>query len=163
MRTVPTGSSWQPHLSRKGMVGPAALLLGAVLTALILAFLTGPGRAMPSRGPSDAALAAFESQTGVRLVRVSVTSGGGMLDLRYQVLDPDRAVVVHDVDNPPAVIDSASGAEMRIPWMDHSHQKELHAGVTYYTLLMNAGGKIARGNEVSIVLGGVRLDHVVVQ
>ena len=112
---------------------------------------------------SPDALAAFEEKTGVRVARVSLTAGAGMIDLRYQVIDPDKAVILHDPQNPPAVIDEKTGKVFDTPWMDHSHKGELHAGVTYYTLLMNSGRVLSKGSKVTVVLGGIRLEHWVVQ
>ena len=105
---------------------------------------------------------AFEEATGVRLVFIAVAAGGGMINLRYQVLDPDKAVIVHDDDNPPTIIDEASGIALSRPWMDHDHTDELHIGVTYNDLLMNSGGFVKHGSLVTVVIGDARLEHVTV-
>src|SRR3990172_2056720 len=95
---------------------------------------------------------AFETATGVRIVRVALTAGGGMIDLRYQVIDPQKALIIHDEGNFPAIVDEASGAIINTPWMNHSHSGEYQAGVTYYTLMMNSGGVLSRGSKVTVVL-----------
>lgn len=106
---------------------------------------------------------AFEEATGVHIVRVVLAAGGGMIDLRYQVIDPDKALVIHDSENPPAIMDEATGKIFATPWMNHSHSGEYQAGVTYYTILMNSGGVLAKGSKVTVILGGARLEHIVVQ
>jgi len=105
----------------------------------------------------------FMAESGAQVVQVALTAAGGMIDLRYQVVDPNKAVDIHDKENPPAVVDEATGEIYNTPWMGHLHNGELRAGVTYYTLLINSGGAIRRGSEVTVVLGGVRLENVPVQ
>lgn len=107
--------------------------------------------------------AAFEEKTGVRIVRVALAAGDGMIDLRYQVIDPDKAVIIHESESTPAILDEASGTILNAPWMNHGHSGEYKAGVTYYTLLMNSGGVLSKGSEVTVILGGVSQEHIVVQ
>ncbi|MFN8456766.1 MAG: hypothetical protein U0401_19220 [Anaerolineae bacterium] len=113
--------------------------------------------------PLESAQAVFTEATGVRLVRVAVTAGGGMLDLRYQVIDPDKAAVVHDQKNPPTIVDEFTGQTASRPWMHHSSGRELHAAVTYNELLLNPGGVIKPGSAITVIIGGTRLEHVIVQ
>lgn len=105
--------------------------------------------------------AAFEEATGVRLVAIAVTAAGGMIHLRYQVLDPDKALIVHDDEQPPTIIDEATGRFRNRPQHEH-HARELNMGVTYNLLLANSGGLIKRGALVSLVIGDARLEHITV-
>jgi hypothetical protein len=113
--------------------------------------------------PLPLSTAAFEEVTGVEIVQVAVSGGGGILDLRYRVLDPDKATLVHDPDNPPRLIHETTGQVASRPWMQHSRGKELHAAVTYFELLYNPGGVVKRGDAVTVAIGEARLAHVVVQ
>jgi hypothetical protein len=85
-----------------------------------------------------------------------------MIDLRYQVVDPDKAVMVHDDENPPTIVDEATGQAINTPFHEHG-ASELHTAITYHELIMNAGGLIKRGSAVTIVIGDARLEHVRVQ
>ena len=143
------------------LAGIALLLVMLALWIIASPYLTGVSRW--GQNSREASQAAFEEKTGVRVVRVAVTAGGGMIDLRYQVIDPDKALIVHDKENPPAIVDEATGQAINRPWMDHSRVRELHAAVTYPLLLMNAGGVIKRGSTVTVVMGEARLENVVVQ
>ena len=106
---------------------------------------------------------AFTEETGVRITRVSVSAGGGMIDLRYQVADPDKAIVVHDDNRPPTIIDERSGTVITRPWHEHSHDREFHTAVIYYELLMNPDGIIDPGSIITIKIGDAVLEHVKVQ
>ena len=137
--------------------------LGLILVATLILWGWASLRMSPEEKQASISQAAFEEKTGVRITRVVLTAGGGMIDLRYLVIDPEKALMIHDSENPPAIMDEATGKIFDTPWMNHSHSGEYQAGVTYYTILMNSGGVLAKGSQVTVILGGVRLEHIVVQ
>ena len=102
-------------------------------------------------------------RSGVRLTQVAVTGGGGLIDLRFQVLDPNRANSLHDASTPPAVIDEKSGLVVRDLLMSHAHTGKYTAGETYYLVFENPGNWIRRGANVTVLLGPAQVDHVVVR
>ena len=102
-------------------------------------------------------------RSGVRLIRVAVTGGGGLLDLRYQVVDPSKAVAVHDARTPPAIIDERTGLVDNRLLMGHAHHGQLKAAVSYYLIFENTGNWVRRGSEVTVLLGDAQVEHVVVK
>jgi hypothetical protein len=108
------------------------------------------------------AIAAFEEETGIRVVRLVRTAGGGIMDLQYQVVDPDKALIVHDADQPPMMLDEKSNLVFANPFHDHA-ARELHTAVTYHELIMNGGGLLERGSKVTLKIGDSILEHLVVQ
>jgi hypothetical protein len=147
---------WQGSVLSAGVV----LLLGLAVWMIVSQFTAGDGAFGRSAGARERA--AFEEETGIRLVRVALTAGGGMIDLQYQVIDPDKSLVVHDDKNPPMLVDGASGLLLATPFHDHSF-RELHTAVTYHELIMNGDGLIERGSKIILTVGDSRLEHVVVQ
>lgn len=152
-----------PRLARPRLLG---LLVGAAVAVLVVVLLTGshgsaaPGpRALPR--PVDAA--GLLDSVGSRVVRVSASGFNGLIDVRYQVADADKASVIHDAKYPPALVDERSGQVIGRLLMGHSHSGAFRAGVTYATVFENPGGLVRPGDRVSVVLGPVRLQHVVVQ
>ena len=140
------------------------MLLVALAVWMLLAQYTHGSVGPAASAPLTAApKVTFEEATGVHLRWVAVTAGGGMIDLRYQVLDPDKAQIVHDQKRPPKIIDEATGRIISRPWMDHGHKRELRVATSYHQLLLNAGGIIKRGSPVTVVIGEARLEHIVVQ
>jgi hypothetical protein len=92
-----------------------------------------------------------------------------MLDLRYQVIDPDKALPLiesenqNPADQPPVVLiaeDSAARLDA-IALMPPKH--DLATGRTYFLLFHNSGDAIKRGRPVTIAVGELRLEHVVAQ
>ena len=115
-------------------------------------------------GPTTAAVSAFEQRTGVQLVRVAVTGGGGIVDLRYRVIDADRSAVVHDRARLPALLDQETGEVIGEPFMGMWHHHEfVKPGVTYYQLFVNREGLIRPGDDVAVRLGGATLRDVQVR
>jgi hypothetical protein len=111
----------------------------------------------------------FTDETGLQLTLVAITAGGGMIELRYRVVDPDKAVIVHDEEKPPTIIKEKTGDELFLTMhvldrnTNRAHDDDLHLGITYNTRIMNAGGLIKRGDRVTIRVGDTELKHVPVQ
>ena len=105
--------------------------------------------------------AAIEAKYGIRFLGVDVTAGGGMIQLRYQVLDSDKTEAIHEVDVAPFVVDS-SGKKYADPGMvGHSHVGKTQApGTSDYILLANAGGGVKPGSIVTIKVGELELRNV---
>ncbi len=162
--TTTSKSSQSPAIGRV-TVWAFLATLGLILSAALLAWNRASTQSSSEQKPEQAVVSqsAFEEATGVHIVRVTLTAGGGMIDLRYLVLDPDKAVIIHEGESSPTIIDEATGQIFDTPWMNHSHSGEYQAGVTYYTLLMNSGGVLTKGSKVTVILGGVRLEHIVAQ
>jgi hypothetical protein len=151
--------------------------LGWKLAVIVLAAvaLSAPGvRALwitsrdgETRGVTALSPAAFEEATGVRIVRIASVAGGGIVDLRFQVLDPDKALVVHDNQSPLSIVDERSGTALRAAFHGkHSGgtaQVGLNPGLTYYLLFANSGGVLQRSDLASVTVGDVRLEHLPVQ
>jgi hypothetical protein len=92
-----------------------------------------------------------------------VTGGGGLLDLRYEVVDADKAVALHDPSTPPALVEESSGLVVDSLLMGHAHKASYKPGVTYYLVFENPGDLVQQGGKVSVLLGTVELEHVDVQ
>lgn len=100
--------------------------------------------------------------SGVLITRVAVTGGGGLVDLRFRVVDPDRAHALHAVGTPPAVVDERTGLVVHELLMNHSHSGAYRAGVTYYLVFTNPGNWVHRGGRVTVLLGDAQVEHVAV-
>lgn len=141
------------------LVGLAAVLITLALWMVISQFGSAEGW---EQNRQALAQAAFEEETGIRIIRVAMTAGGGMIDLQYRVVDPDKALIVHDDDNPPALIEESTGWLFATPFHDHAF-RELHTAVTYHELITNGDGLLNRGSTVTLTVGQARLEHVPVQ
>ena len=152
-----------------GILTGIALVAGALTAWLLYSVRSDQSAAAPApvaqiawgRTPVDAD--GLAQRSGVRITRVAVTGGGGLLDLRFQVLDPNRANSLHDAATPPAVIDEDTGLVVRDLLMSHAHTGKYTAGETYYLVFENPGNWIRRGAKVTVLLGQAQVSHVVVR
>ena len=101
-------------------------------------------------------------RSGVRITRVAVTGAGGLVDLRFQVVDPDRAHTLHGPGTPPALVDERTGLVLSHLLMNHSHSGDYRPAVTYYLVFENTGNWVKRGGKVTVLLGDAQVEHVVV-
>lgn len=99
--------------------------------------------------------AQIEDEWGIRIIHVALVAEGGLLDLRYQVTDPDKAYDLFDaVETIPRVV-AADGTEMAMNDDPHTHNLEF--GYQYFFLLRNIGGAVEPGSYVTVAVGDVEL------
>ncbi len=107
------------------------------------------------------AAAQIEDEWGIRIIHVALVSQGGLIDLRYQVTDPDKAYDLFDaVENIPRVV-AEDGTEMGMNDDPHTHNLEF--GYQYFFLLRNANGSVKPGTHVSVAVGDKILPFVPVE
>jgi hypothetical protein len=141
-------------LRSRWLIPLAALAAAASLGSWIL--VRGDSGGSP---PTALSASAFVQATGIRITRVAVTAGGGVIDLRFQVVDPSKADVVHG-EGALAVVDEQSGLALTRPFHFHSSDTRFRAGSTYYELLVNRSGLIEAGDSVAVRVGKTTLAHL---
>ena len=144
-------------------------ILGWALPILIvlagLLYWVIPQLAHPS-APKNAPMpvsATIEEKYGIRITQVAVTADGGLIDLRYVVIDPDKArSFAADADTTPQILPQ-SGSVALTDTAPMSHKELLHAGTTYFLLYHDNAGTVKPGNYITVVLGSIKLEHVPVR
>lgn len=136
-----------------------------LIAAVVVVLASGPAATVNgSIGNIDPAqAAAIQEAWGIRFTSVAVTAAGGFVDVRFQVIDPDKALGTHDPEGLPKLIDASTGMVFDKGGSHAAHQDTMRAGGTYYLLYQNTGGRLKSGSQVSIQIGEARLDNVVVQ
>jgi hypothetical protein len=154
-------------LAALGGCSGIALLTGSDASTAAPAGVGGDSEAQAPTAPlwrrTVVSNADLENTSGVRIVFVAVSGGGGLVDLRFQVVNPDKAAYVHDDTYPPAVIDQSTGLVVDELLMGHFHASQYNPGQTYYLIFENPGSLVRRGNKVSVLLGDAEVDDVIVQ
>jgi hypothetical protein len=168
MNAHTAASPSEPLQSRRAaiwLIGLAALSLAALAlaaTLLVSNGSSGPAPVAPTGIVRPPAAPAIEARYGIRVTQIGLTADGGMLDMRFVAIDPDIAeqlshgskvhmqLVVEDGDR---LLDSEAMAP---------HGGALHAGSTYFTLFRNDGGLLRHGSRVTLLIGKLRLEHLVV-
>jgi hypothetical protein len=143
------------HALLLGVVGLAAT---AAVPLAVAVLHRSPAKSV--QGTPVVSSSGLVQRSGVRIVRVAVSGAGGLVDLRYQVVDSEKAASVHSSTTPPLVIDERSGAVIGRLFMGHIHSQKPKVGLTYYLLFDNPGDVVRSGNRVTVQLGDARLAHV---
>lgn len=104
------------------------------------------------------------ARNGIDVDLIAVTAAHGLVEFRYQVVDPDKATrILHDADLAPTLVDEDSGATLRMSAPPHKHGGELRLGGTYFFLMANSHGALHRGSHVTLVMGDSRVEHLEVE
>jgi hypothetical protein len=142
------------------------VVAGALLAALLVGALAWRNRPLtnPAIADSSAITAEqLEQQYGVQLDVVGLLASGGLLELKFQVLDADKATALFGpaedmpvlaVEGSTRVLKSASGMK---------HNFEILEGASYFFLYTNVANAVHEGSEVAFVINGIRIPHLVVQ
>jgi hypothetical protein len=152
----------RPGTLRHSVAGIVACALVAVLLFVagwsVIALLTRDHHSHPKG--SIPVNPAIEEQFGVRVSRVAAIADGGLVDVRFIVLDPDKALTtMEELSRVPLLIDEESGALVRsAALMNPTH--DLAPGRTSYMLYRNTRGVIENGDLVTLKFGDLRLEHV---
>jgi hypothetical protein len=106
----------------------------------------------------------IESKLGIRFTQAAVVADGGLIEVRYTVLDADKATTFqNDVHHPPVLRSPkrTKNALYRTALMKQGHN--LRPGQTYYILYLNNHGAVRSGETLNIDAGGGRLANVPVR
>jgi len=138
----------------------AVLFLGGV------ALLAAVGRRTLS--PSAAAPTSLEEQWGVSIQGVRLSAGGHIVDFRYRILDPEKALPIVDRTKKAYLVHQATGAALAVPeapTIGPLRQTEKfgkpQAGRTYVVLFANAGRLVQPGDQVTVKIGDFRVSDLV--
>lgn len=140
----------------------------AVFLVVILAFgLYNINRAANAQSaPQDVTVPVsplIEERLGIRVTQVAMSADNGLIDFRYQVLDPDKAGQIMEIpEKHPVLIPEGSQVPIKYSLYMPHHEK-IVAGHTYYLLYYNTGGVMKEGGYVTIVFGDLKLEHVPVR
>jgi hypothetical protein len=106
----------------------------------------------------ERAMNAIADEWGIRFVHVAVLADGGLLEMRFQVVNPDRvALMFEDLELIPWMIDEDTGTEIKLNNLPHSH--DIPAGLNEFIIYRNVGGAVEPGDLVTLVVNDLRLEH----
>jgi hypothetical protein len=154
------------------------LLTPFIVFGIVLIAVIGVRTIVADRQASDQAATAAATKTfptsptiedrwGIRFTAVNVLADGGVVEVRYIVLDPAKAGRIHSgkLSDLPYIRADGSGKEV------HSYSLMFHAhfdhtptnvdGRAYSIVFGNSDGAAQMGGTVALILAdGLRLEHV---
>lgn len=141
------------------------LVAAGLVLAVVLGATWWSHRQADVRSGTDAVTVdEMAGRHGVDVNLIAVTARGGLVELRYQVVDPDKATrILHDADLAPTLVAEDTGATLRMSAPPHKHGGELRMGGQYFFLMANARNALHEGDLVTLVIGDARVEHLTVQ
>jgi len=107
-------------------------------------------------------------ELGIEVLGVRLTAANYMIDVRYRVVDSEKAIPWMNRRAKTYLVDEASGARFFSPSppkvgpLRQTSRKPL-AGRSYFMMFANPGGFVKRGAKVSVVVGEIRLEHLILE
>lgn len=136
---------------------------------LVLALFLAGGCAT-TRPTGESGSSQIEERWGVRIEGVRLSAADNMLDFRYRVIDPEKALPLLDSAVKPYLVDQSSGARMMVPnppkvgpLRQTSRGGKPIADRTYFILFANPGKYVKTGNKVTVVIGDFKAENLVVE
>jgi hypothetical protein len=110
----------------------------------------------------------LKDKWGIEVVSLHMSAKGRMVDFRYRVLDPDKAVLLGDRNIKPTLTDLATGAVLRVPSFPKTGSMRqtaarLETGRTYFMLFANTGMPVKSGSRVTLTVGDFKAENLIVQ
>lgn len=108
--------------------------------------------------------AGLESRFGVRITRLAMTGGGGLVDLRFTVVDPAKArPLLEGHATPPRLVVEGGATTLQAPAHGAMRNVRLQKDAACFLIYPNARNAIRPGVRVAVVFGDVQVDPVVVK
>ena len=144
-------------------------ILRLTLVLLVLVFAAAftwrtAGAANAGRPYNVPQSSSIEAKFGIRFTQAAVVADGGLVELRYTVLDTQKATKFQSDTHHPPVLTSdkrSKDALYRTALMKQGH--DLRPGQTYYILYLNNHNAVRSGETMHIAAGGSTLANVPVR
>lgn len=144
--------------------------LRALFMATVMVMLFASNKADALEAPQiPTAHSEIEGKLGIKIVGLRRSSAGYMLDFRYRVLDPAKALLLLDRKISPYLLDEATGAQLGVPdapkvgQLRPTSRNNVIPGRNYYILFANPGRYLRAGSRVTLVAGDTRISHLTVE
>ena len=154
-----------------------AVLLACVLAGTLLKSGAAPAADAPAAAPKkaspyvagmpDSARTLYALNWGVDQLSVKLVESSQLVRFDYRVVDPAKAKALNDKASTPYLLDEKAHVVLHVPEMEKVGQLRQSGvpenGKTYWMVFSNKGNHVEAGHRVSVVIGPVRLDGLVVQ
>jgi hypothetical protein len=145
------------------------LILGAIALVLILAVIfafQSQSNQQSDSAPLDSeslSQAELETRYGLQVRLIGVTAGGGMVDFRLKMSDPDKSREFYeDPAHLPVLMVTEDGTEL-LAADEMEDDITWEEGGILFILLSNRGGAVQSGAPVTIRFGDIQLEPILVQ
>jgi len=148
-------------------------LIAAGSLSLLLAssIAEGASTVKPARyrtvGMPASAVRYYSQAYGVDQLSAKLAESGQLVRFSYRVTDAAKAAALHDKAAAPQMLDERVHAVLQVPVMEKvgplRQAVAPEQAKSYWMVFSNKGNVVKAGHRVSVVIGQVRIDGLVVQ
>lgn len=120
--------------------------------------------------PVSTGAASPEAVYGIRVDGLHLSAHGYILDLRYRVLDADKAAVLLDAKQKVYLLDAAHSAKLGVPespiiggMRQTSRNHVIYTDRDYFILFVNPGRAVRVGDTLKLAVGDTKIAELTVQ
>jgi len=140
------------------------LLLAIILVVLLTLGLYGYNAFRASQPPQAGTVTitqgVLEENYGLRVQLVAVTAAGGLVDLRLQIVDADKAkALLEDPTNLPA-LKVGDDVVLRTSEAAAEQDIQFENGKSIFVMYPNTGDVLKPGDPVNIIFGDLQLEAI---
>jgi hypothetical protein len=155
-----------------------AILGGVAVVEPLQAMTVAPSSATSPAPPATARLRASSVTNdrqatllrrlwGIDDVHVRSTASGVLVRFSYRVVNADKAKILNSKDATPYLVDEQHGLALQVPVMEQVGQLRQVAapqnGRDYWMAFSNKGKYLKAGNHVTLMVGDLRINGLVVE
>lgn len=109
-----------------------------------------------------------EESFGIKILSLRLSAEGYMIDLRFKVIEPEKAKPIFDYKLKPYLIDARTGARFLVPDSPkigslRQMPKFPESKKDYFMLFANPGRYLKKGDEVSLVIGDLVVGGIIIE
>jgi hypothetical protein len=105
-----------------------------------------------------------EERFGIKILSLRPTALGRMLDLRFEVVDPQKAEPILDKKHKAFLVDTKSGKTLPVPVTKSGSMRQTtlkpEKGRVYFILFTNPSGTVKEESSVALVIGDFRKEGI---
>jgi hypothetical protein len=142
-----------------------------LLSCALVGLLAGPAltepRSRPNSVTNDRQVTLLRRLWGIDDVHVRSTASGALVRFSYRVVSADKAKILNSKDATPYLVDEQHGLALQVPVMEQVGQLRQVAapqdGRDYWMAFSNKGRYLKPGNHVTLIVGNLRINGLVVE
>jgi len=121
----------------------------------------------PIGGMPDSARQYYALTYGVDDLSAKLAESGQLVRFSYRVVDVAKAKPLHEKTSTPSLLDEKVHAVLQVPVMEKvgplRQAMPPEYGKSYWMVFSNKGNLVRAGHRVSVVIGAVRVDGLVIE
>jgi hypothetical protein len=149
---------------------PAILIVHTTMTASLLSGCATVSKDSTVQTAGETEPERLEKKWGIQIESLRLSAADNLIDFRYRIIDPDKALPLVERKNKPYLIDQESGKTLGVPsgakvgplrqTVRYGKPKQDRV---YFILFGNPGGFVKPGKKVTVVIGDFRVEDLVVE